>query len=93
MNILKILSNSFELLCSFVIGFVNSVLASIPPYRYQEGIIISKEDRQDGYYYILVEEQIIEVDWLTFETLIEGEAIRIRSTRDNKAISIDRLLP
>ena len=92
MNILKIISNSFELLCSFVIRFANSVLASTPPYRYHEGIIISKEDRQDGYY-ILVEEQIIEVDWLTFETLIEGEAIKIRSTRDNKAISIDRLLP
>ena len=93
MTIVKIISNILGFLGRFIVGFVDAALASAPPYRYHNGVLISKEDRQDGHYYILVEQQIIEVDWLTFETLIEGEALRIRSTRDNKAISIDRLLP
>ena len=74
-------------------GTVDAVLAAIPPYRNIEGVLVAKEARKDGTYYLLVDEEIVEVDWLTFETLMEGEALRVRSTRDNKAISIDRLLP
>ena len=47
----------------------------------------------NGRFFILVDAEIVEVDWLTFEMLIEGEALRIRATRDNRALSIDRLLP
>lgn len=72
---------------------VNAVLAAVPPYRHLEGILVAKEAREDGTCYILVDNEIVEVDWLTFDILMEGEALRIRSTRDNKAISIDRLLP
>lgn len=64
----------------------------LPPYKWVEGRLEAKETRPSGYF-ILVGQQIVEVDWLTFEILSEGEALRVRSTRSNKAISIDRLVP
>lgn len=70
-----------------------SVLSTAPPYRRIEGSLVAKEAIANGRYFILVDAEIVEVDWLTFETLIEGEALRIRATRDNRALSIDRLLP
>ena len=69
------------------------LLNTVPPYRLIEGTLLAKEAREDGTHYILVDGEIVEVDWLTFDTLLEGEGLRIRSTRDNRAISIDRLLP
>ena len=69
------------------------VLYAVPPYRRIEGNLISKEARPDGTYFILVADEIIEVDWLTYEMLMVGEALRIRATRDNEAINIDRLMP
>ena len=69
------------------------VLSTVPPYRRIEGSLVAKEAVGNGRYFILVDAEIVEVDWLTFETLIEGEALRIRATRDNRALSIDRLLP
>ena len=68
-------------------------LSTVPPYRRIEGSLVAKEAVGNGRYFILVDAEIVEVDWLTFETLIEGEALRIRATRDNRALSIDRLLP
>ena len=65
-----------------------------PPYRRIEGRITAKEaDRQGGFFLLVDGSEIVEVDWLTYETLMEGEAVRVRCTRSNKAISIDRLLP
>ena len=64
-----------------------------PPYRRIEGRLVAKERGPEGTYNILVEDEVVEVDWLTFDTLMVGEALRIRCTRDNKAIDIDRLLP
>ena len=58
---------------------------SLPPNRGHAG--------SQSSYFLLVDGEIVEVDWLTFDTLMIGEALRIRSTRDNKAINIDRLLP
>ena len=74
-------------------NIVATVLYAIPPYKRIEGNLISKEARPDGTYFILVAEEIIEVDWLTYEMLMVGEALRIRATRDNEAINIDRLMP
>ena len=71
----------------------NFVLEVIPPYRWIEGRLEVKEIGRDGTYYLLVDTEIIEVDWLTFETVMVGEALRARCTRSNKAISIDRLVP
>ena len=65
----------------------------IPPYKKLEGALIAKESKFEGEYFLLIGSEIIEVDCLTYSTLIEGEALRILATRDNKAISIDRLLP
>ena len=65
----------------------------MPPYKKLEGILIAKESKNEGQYFVLIASEIIEVDWLTYSRLIEGEALMILATRDNKAISIDRLLP
>ncbi len=70
-----------------------SVVSAAPPYRRIEGSLVAKEAMANGRFFILVAAEIVEVDWLTYETLIEGEALRIRATRDNRALSIDRLLP
>jgi hypothetical protein len=74
-------------------SILGALLAALPPYRRFEGTLVAKEAREDGSYFLLVDGEIVEVDWLTFDTLMIGEALRIRSTRDNKAINIDRLLP
>ena len=70
----------------------NALLDALPPYTWVEGRLDAKEISPDGAYFILVEEEIVEVDWLTFDKLMMGEALRIRCTRDNRAISIDRLI-
>lgn len=73
--------------------FLISFWGILPPYKWVEGRLISKEIANDGKYYILMEDQILEIDWLTFEKLMPGEALRLRVTRSNRVISIDRLLP
>lgn len=70
-----------------------AIVSAAPPYRRIEGSLVAKEAMANGRFFILVDAEIVEVDWLTFEMLIEGEALRIRATRDNRALSIDRLLP
>ena len=70
-----------------------AALDAVPPYSRIEGRLMDKEASRDGSFYILVDEEMVEVDSLTFETLMVGEALRIRATRDNRAISIDRLMP
>jgi len=74
-------------------GMLLAAWEILPPYRMIEGRLTTKDRAPDGMHYILVEEQIVEVDWFTFGKLMPGEAVRIRMTRKNKAISIDRLLP
>ena len=69
------------------------MVSAAPPYRRVEGSLVAKEAMANGRFFILVDAEIVEVDWLTFEMLIEGEALRIRATRDNRALTIDRLLP
>lgn len=72
---------------------VQGIVSAAPPYRRIEGSLVAKEAMANGRFFILVDAEIVEVDWLTFELLIEGEALRIRATRDNRALTIDRLLP
>ncbi len=66
---------------------------ALPPYKRVEGILADKGTDTRGNHYILVDEEIIGVDWLTFEMLMIGEPLRIRATRANQAINIDRLSP
>ena len=72
---------------------ISAVSDALPPYHWVEGRLVAKEVNGHGTHCILVEEEIVQVDWLTYETLMLGEALRIRCTRDNKAINIDRLMP
>ena len=64
----------------------------LPPYKWIEGRLDAKEHRF-GRHFLLVNREIVEVDRFTFDTLTEGEALKVRSTRSNRAISIDRLVP
>jgi hypothetical protein len=75
-----------------LLSTASALLDPLPPYRWIEGRLDTKEERPAGHF-LLVDGEIVEVDWLTFQTLSEGEALRVRCTRSNKAISIDRLVP
>ncbi len=68
-----------------------SLLDAMPPYRLIEGRLDAKRKGPPRKFYILVESQSVEVDQHTFRMLIVGEALRIRATRRNRAISIDRV--
>ena len=70
-----------------------SLVDASPPYRRLEGIMVAKEATSDGRYYILLQEEMVEVDSLTFGILMVGEALRVRCTRGYRAINIDRLSP
>ena len=70
-----------------------SMIDALPPYKRIEGLLTDKGTDTRGNHYILVNDEIIGVDWLTYETLMLGEALRIRATRANQAINIDRLSP
>lgn len=72
---------------------VKSLADAFPPYRRIEGRLVAKEVTPDGRYYILVQEEMVEVDSHTFDTLLEDEALMVRCTRAYRAINIDRLLP
>ena len=50
----------------------------------------SKESDTDGTHYIIVNAAAIEVDRVTFSRLMVGDNVRVRYTRDAKAIAIDR---
>ena len=68
-------------------------LDALPPYRKIEGRLDAKESSADGRHFLLVDSQMVEVDWFTYETLMEGEALRVRATRSYRAINIDRIVP
>lgn len=83
--------------------FVNQVFVCIgyviwglwdtfPPYRVFEGILQSKEEGSDGRSYLIVESHRVEVDQTTFDKLVLGERLRVRSTRRHRTINIDRFL-
>lgn len=82
-----------DLLWTALKSTARTLLDSVPPYRTIEGRLEQKEERSEGEYYILVASEILQVDGITYKTLMVGEALRVRSTRSNKAISIDRLSP
>ena len=72
----------------------NALTDGLPPYLYVEGLLEGKEVLDDGMTRVLyISSQKVEVDRYTFEALMIGENLRIRSTRSYKAISIDRIIP
>ena len=72
---------------------LTSLVDAFPPYLHIEGRLTAKEHRPSGAYYLLVDTEVVEVDWLTYETLVVGEPLRVRATRTHKAVNIDRLVP
>ena len=70
-----------------------SMIDALPPYKRIEGLLSDKGIDSRGNHHILVNDEIVGVDWLTYRTLMIGEPLRIRATRANQAINIDRLLP
>ena len=70
-----------------------ATIDALPPYKWIQGSLADKGSDAQGNHYILVGNEIVLVDWLTYDTLMLGEPLRIRSTRANRAINIDRLLP
>ena len=74
-------------------GWIWNLADAIPPYKIAEGHLDAKEPGTNGRYYIRVGSARVEVDLATFETLDVGESLRVRYTRGNRAINIDRLLP
>ena len=76
-----------------MVSVISALLDATPPYHMVEGLLVDKEVLADGTYTLLIDTEIVEVDGLTFDTLMAGEALRIRCTRTMKAINIDRLVP
>ena len=71
---------------------IRMVIGILPPYPIIEGQLSAKERGPEGAYHILIDtNDIIEVDSFTWSSLVIGEPIRIRCTRENKAIYIVRL--
>ena len=93
MNVLNFTYRLLYRLAKFFRRWGASMVDALPPYKRVEGILADKGTDTRGNHYILVNNEIIGVDWLTFDVLIIGEALRIRATRANQAINIDRLSP
>jgi len=71
---------------------IRMIIGILPPYPLIEGQLNAKERGPEGAFYILLDtSDVIEVDSFTWNTLIIGEPIRIRCTRENKAVYIIRL--
>ena len=83
---MKTLSDKLE-------SVVLSLADAIPPYHIVQGPLDAKETGQAGAYYIHVAGAKVQVDEATFEALSVGEMLKVRYTRRNRAINIDRYVP
>ena len=72
--------------------WVSTLWDAVPPFNLAEGPLTDKEIGDDGTCYIAVGSARVEVDRVTFEMLELGELIRVRYTRANRAINIDRFV-
>ena len=70
-----------------------SLIDAVPPYHFFEGPLTDKAQDKDGKCWIRCGGNRVEVDPFTYETLEVGERLRLRYTRRNRAVSIDRLVP
>lgn len=66
---------------------------SAPPYRITEGTLDDKGVDDKGIPFIVVASEKVSVDGGTMNALSLGEALRVRHTRGNRAVNIDRILP
>ncbi len=72
---------------------VASLIDAIPPYNIFEGALTDKARDESGKCWIRCGGNPVEVDPHTYEALEVGERLRLRYTRGNRAVSIDRLVP
>jgi len=77
-----------------VIALAFDIFDACPPYRYTEGLLEGKEylDQEESYV-IFVSSNRVQVDEYTFDNLMIGEHVKIRSTRTGRAVNIDRMVP
>ena len=74
--------------------YLNNFIDFFPPYKIVEGLLEGKEHIEGSKIYVIYIASLkIEVDSYTFDILMIGERLKIRFTRLNKAINIDRLIP
>jgi len=74
-------------------SFVSECLDCCPPYKTIEGLLEVKEVDDQERHFIYVSSEKVQIDSATFEILMIGENLKVRFTRGNKAINIDRLIP
>ncbi len=70
-----------------------SLIDAVPPYHLYEGSLTEKVQDEMGRTWIRCGGNLVEVDPFTYEALQVGERLRLRYTRLNRAVSIDRLVP
>ena len=74
--------------------YLNGFIDLFPPYKIIEGLLEGKEHLEGSSIYVIYISSLkIEVDSYTFDILMIGERLKVRHTRLNKAINIDRLIP
>ncbi len=74
-------------------SIVTSLTDGLPPYNVVQGALNSKETSPDGTCYFHVASARIEVDEATFGMLEVGDMLKVRYTRGDRAINIDRYVP
>ena len=72
--------------------FFSNILDIIPPYQVIEGLLENKEEDR-GEFFIHVSSKKIRIDEHSFTLLMIGENIKVMTTRNQRAITIERLLP
>ena len=72
---------------------IASLVDAVPPYHIFEGPLSDKARDESGKCWIRCGGNPVQVDPYTFEALEVGERLRLRYTRGNRAVSIDRLVP
>ena len=70
-----------------------SLTDALPLYRVVRGTLASKETSPDGKCYFHVAHAKVEVDAVTFGMLDVGDMLKVRYTRRDRSINIDRYVP
>jgi len=85
-TLVKVISGRLE-------SVLDSLTDALPPYRTARGVLDAKESCDDGKFYIHVADSRVQVDEATCQILEIGEMLKVRYTRGDRAINIDRYLP
>ena len=75
-----------------MMSFFSNIRDIMPPYRVIEGLLENKEE-DGGEFFIHVSSKKVRIDEHSFTLLMIGENIKVMTTRSQRAITIERLLP